>query len=679
MGAPAISYNLQMAVPEQLRRRAAAVLVGACAFLLPAAELWAAAPPARPGGALVGRILDPAGRPVDRAQILVLQSLESRWDPEEGLETSSSFDGRFRAPDPGRGEVKLAVFAKGLAAALFEGIRAPDDDRELDLGDLRLEAGVPVRGRILDPEGKPIAGAHLSPLAFDDPRLGQLLAIHGRRHGSRQSDGDGRFALPDLPSGASLVLVLDRKGYISRRSPLRVSADLGELELEMRPALLLQGRVVEPSGAAVEGAEVRATTYHPGDFGSTRTGHGSARSGPAGNFEMYLEGGGTASLRASHGLRLSGATEIALGATAPDSPLLLVLGEETVVEGIVVDGSARPRGGVSIRLEGREGSRLSQALTGPDGRFRLAALPGSLAVVAQGEDGSALRQRVEVAAGAREDLRLVLEAETPNIAGRLLDPAGQPLPNTRFRLVVQGGPILFGGGASHTTDGRGGFFLRAPVEGGEVLVFQVEGHPDERLAVSPEALPLEGVEIRLRAGTTVVGRISGLSRQRLREVRVSAYPTAGNLNLSSYRGEVLADGSFEIRGLGAGSWTVRGQVRSVGRRAELPVEIAAGEDRIRAPLRFPEGLTLAGRLLREGRGAPGEHVHLRDPAIPSSAAETATVSTDFRGRFRIEGLEAGDYVLVTRFGARPLSLTTDREEDFDFEATAGETSPLVLR
>ena len=109
------------------------------------------------------------------------------------------------------------------------------------------------------------------------------------------------------------------------------------------------------------------------------------------------------------------------------------------------------------------------------------------------------------------------------------------------------------------------------------------------------------------------------------------------------------------------------------------MEIAAGEDRIRAPLRFPEGLTLAGRLLRERRGAPGEHVHLRDPAIPSSAAETATVSTDFRGRFRIEGLEAGDYVLVTRFGARPLSLTTDREEDFDFEATAGETSPLVLR
>ena len=114
---------------------------------------------------IAGRVVGPDGRPVARASVKTAFSTRGRHEPSE---TTGDADGRFRLKVPGstrdlilRGRrdrrPSLTASAPGFGLASSE-----IDLREPGEATIRLPAaGPPIGGRILDLEGRPVAGARI--------------------------------------------------------------------------------------------------------------------------------------------------------------------------------------------------------------------------------------------------------------------------------------------------------------------------------------------------------------------------------------------------------------------------------------------------------------------------------------------------------------------------------------
>lgn len=132
---------------------------------------------------LRGRVVDPEGRPVAGAVVfaassdfpfgLALDDVASSSPFLERTETTTGADGRFTLEPQTQSAVRIAVRADGFAPY---NAQKPVAGSSLDVGDLRLERGAVLLGRVIDANGAPVAGARL--------------------HGGATSPGAGILALP---------------------------------------------------------------------------------------------------------------------------------------------------------------------------------------------------------------------------------------------------------------------------------------------------------------------------------------------------------------------------------------------------------------------------------------------------------------------------------------------------
>jgi len=115
---------------------------------------------------------------------------------------------------------------------------------------IRLDSGKTIGGKVVDPDGKPVAGAQLSILvpATDTPNkiLYPLLRQQTADDGTWQFDG-----APLKPAG--LQLRLEHPRFIQSSQPVQDRVD-GRYELD--PGLTLTGRVLDQNGKPVAGAHV---------------------------------------------------------------------------------------------------------------------------------------------------------------------------------------------------------------------------------------------------------------------------------------------------------------------------------------------------------------------------------------------------------------------------------------
>jgi RNA polymerase sigma factor (sigma-70 family) len=193
----------------------------------------------QPSPGITGMVLDPAGRPAAKAEVLLATPteeirLESSWGNHT---TSTTAAGRFTFPDPGEPFTVVARSGDGFAVQECPAGRH-------DAGTLRLRPWASVRGRFRD-GGRPISGATvlLRPIAVDTldrPRINANLQA--------TTGPDGRFELSRVPPLAASVRVYlgpwKDEGFRSGPSmPLNLeSGQRAEVDLGGGPTVV-KGRV----------------------------------------------------------------------------------------------------------------------------------------------------------------------------------------------------------------------------------------------------------------------------------------------------------------------------------------------------------------------------------------------------------------------------------------------------
>jgi hypothetical protein len=186
--------------------------------------------------AVSGKVVGPEGKPVAKAKLFVLDSEEAKPAPQ--VETHGDGEFTFELPplQGGRSAHYLVAMAPDLGLGC-DWIAAPAATRPLKDVVLKLPKDEPIKGRVLDLEGKAVAGAQVQVTSLftgNDDTLNEfmrhwskdseeqqaLFSLHKRlyatkgtaAHFAATTDADGRFTLTGLGRDRCPYLTIRAKG-----------------------------------------------------------------------------------------------------------------------------------------------------------------------------------------------------------------------------------------------------------------------------------------------------------------------------------------------------------------------------------------------------------------------------------------------------------------------------------
>ncbi len=145
-----------------------------------------------PARTLTGRLLDADGKPLSKVTIYKQYQIADGLRDAEFPVTGE--DGRFSARVPLHTAVKLEFRARE-AARLYHDVLP----NQTDLGDIRLDRGVRITGRVVDASGKPVPWISVTTPSTPDPTKQPNFVY--------TTDDEGRFRSGGLPPGNYLVTV----------------------------------------------------------------------------------------------------------------------------------------------------------------------------------------------------------------------------------------------------------------------------------------------------------------------------------------------------------------------------------------------------------------------------------------------------------------------------------------
>ncbi|MBO0699480.1 MAG: carboxypeptidase regulatory-like domain-containing protein, partial [Zavarzinella sp.] len=396
----------------------------------PVAKAEGAAKPAAPKDdrAVAGRVLDPDGNPVAGARVWLVEPFQSTRDVAK-----TAADGTFRLPagaevrKPTDSDWVVRVVATHDGFGLGLPVMGKTDDLVLRL----VKDDVPIRGRVLDLQGKPVAGATLTPQRIQassdetlDTWLAKLKAAEEQVHlitdgqlrrrvaptpflAPVKTDAQGRFALTGVGRERLVELRVDgptvaaAEAWVMTRATtdVRVEYDPGNpkhgykvyhgatFDFAADPTQSFEGRVFDKAtGKPIPSAVVRSTYSYrieavadaDGKYTLRGLGPGEHRlvaAPPAG--EPYLP------------LTATG------GRANSEQPVTLDFGLTRAewVEGTLRDARTKkpvagahlyysPLNDEAVRLAGGDLAAFEDPVgkTDADGRFRIPVYPGSGAV-----------------------------------------------------------------------------------------------------------------------------------------------------------------------------------------------------------------------------------------------------------------------------------------------------------
>jgi protocatechuate 3,4-dioxygenase beta subunit len=210
-----------------------------------------------------GRVLDPDGKPFAGAK-LYLGGQVSPKEPTYSVRATSGDDGRFeftvanseqKKPGPDAPPYQVLAVAKDHGCGWATVVPGAE---ELTL---RLVKDAPVKGRILDPDGKPVAGARLTVTGVSaskgDADAGGWVGPLPGGTTALNTDKDGRFELNGVGSDRAVGLLLEGTGIATAQ----VNASGTKFEYQAVASRPVRGMVRDKdTGKPIPGATVSAGT-----------------------------------------------------------------------------------------------------------------------------------------------------------------------------------------------------------------------------------------------------------------------------------------------------------------------------------------------------------------------------------------------------------------------------------
>ncbi|MFO1076202.1 MAG: sigma-70 family RNA polymerase sigma factor [Planctomycetota bacterium] len=411
--------------------RTASIAAGATIELRLPADHWATAR---------GVVIDEFERPVAGADIWLSEELN--WF-RGYVVAQSDAAGRFSVPT-GNHEY-IGARKAGYIASYWRGFHARSGDppqvrRDFEFTlQLRGAAGA-VRGRVVDAERRPVAGARVfvgPQSATQAPGMRGLNDEYEPRGVTLVTDDDGGFRSQDVPPGPTELLAW-ACGHGPARGGVLVQVGAEAVaELQLPAAASLQGVVRDGAGAPVADAALQIGGVRDFLGASTRSGaDGSYRFADLGAGEVRVEVTKTGSPSPDLGggagaeLKVEGSVVLAAGATTTWDPVLL---GTRIVRGVVLDPSGQPMTRVYVGLEpwmGGAGGGRADCQVDAAGRFAFTDVARDGTQILNVRDGRADLRKVAVPPGQDEVVVRLTAEDLPTASLRLrpVDAAGNACP-----------------------------------------------------------------------------------------------------------------------------------------------------------------------------------------------------------------------------------------------------------
>ncbi len=555
---PSVEWNAQLGVPHEARTDATG------RFVIPGLGRGNALMVIRRAGHSILQRIVPVGRTAGEREFELVEgvrvvgrlrgegvagvTLELTTDMGERVRTEVDGDGRFEfGQRVSVGTADLSVVGGTLAFATSQGRQASILVEDRDRTELDLECIAPavVRGRVIDPAGRPLAGVVVSAPRYRlQPRNPERWSI--------ATDSAGRFMLAGLQVGTRMLWFEHPELVVQ---PLSVEIPAPGAEVDVPDVRLqapgsISGRVVR-GGRPLAGASVSAAASEL-DSNSAVTdaaGHYLLRGLPSGEYRVHAR-------FATLPIQVVADTiQVEAGRDTADVDFEFAAGR--TVSGQVVAEGGEPLRDAEIFV-------ARQALAAPvttdaDGRFEMMLPPGeaNLEVFAPGDRQVHVTRRI----GAEEsdiEVRLPYVART-TLRGRILTKAQggslvgalirvhpidvddqQPADARRQRHV-----------AGRWVDLRGGRFEWAGLPVGHSRV-EIDAPGFAPVVREVTAAPGETVDLgllRIEPGARFRGRVVDTSGKPVAGAYVHVGEGADLLYEGVRRSTSAADGTFELQGL----------------------------------------------------------------------------------------------------------------------------------
>jgi RNA polymerase sigma factor (sigma-70 family) len=490
---------------------------------------------------VVGRVLDPGGKPVAGAPIEVVGLPRNPLlDRDENAfrlvllgRGETGPDGRFRLEAPRTSTVGyFSAHAMSAAPGCGLGWVNLNVDAPEPAAEIRLRPEKPIRGRLVDVNGQPAAGVELRVDFLSPPQIdGELpdsIWMHdgrppeGCRLWSRpiRSDDQGRFTVPGVGRGLRALLDVRDPRFAPQQLDLLADDRNGpkEATLALQPARIVEGRVLDAdTGRPVPGALLslstntltRARADDQGRFRGSPPAGDRFNSGERFNIGIFPPEGSP---------YLIPRIEVAWPKGALRQPLDIKLRRGVLIRVKVTEqGTGRPLAGSTIEPHFANGPQDVQACreasvaSGGDGTIQVVVPPGQGHLLVFGPTPDYLLEVIglrmllygrpggdryyahkiipyEAKAGDRPHEVTAALRPAKTLKGRVLDPQGQPVAHALMitRLHIEPFNAFWRGDlgfALHARDGR--FELHGVDPEGSAPVFFLD--PDREWGATFEA------------------------------------------------------------------------------------------------------------------------------------------------------------------------------------------------
>lgn len=585
-------------------------------------------------GSLAGVVKDSKGQPVAGAKVnssYLVPLTNQMWRGVNSGDATTGGDGSFFIADVAPKDIRLKAEAEGHAPSRELTINLKPGENRTGI-EIRLQEAHFFAGRVVDPQGNPVARAQIF-----------LNANRGGFHRNMQTGDDGRFRFEQVPE-TTLNLSVSKESHSQQYYSHQLPLDREDVELVFgdETGATLIGRVVDVNTkqpirdfavTSVSGLRnIQKDDRAPGVFRAEGL-------KPNYYYRLRIEAPGYAALE-SEDVSVQPGEEII--------ERTFEMGSGATLRGRLVDDKTRqPVAGALVELQkvtrllGERNEPLAVKKSGEDGRFEFTAVmpPEARLRITPAKPHAEKLVTTDVAHGAARDLGdIELDAGSTLTVHAIDSGSGRPAPDVTVQLIR--GPTFVGQqvGEEKTDAGGTAVFTGVTTEPHFLTL------PDQLMYVSGNP-PAGDVEVQVAVGNaTLKGTILKAGKPFQGRINYSTARDGVRYNNKYSEGSSIssAEGRFDAPNLFAGTWTFSisetDDYRTV-RRFELRIE----DSRVlEHTFVIPAG-ELVGRVIREDSDwVRGARVSI-EAADGQALSGTSEVESGTNGHFAFKNLEAGQY------------------------------------